>query len=136
MFAAALCALSFAPHVRAAANITWAPYRASILRIDDEPPKSWNIYYDTHAKGNDMLLLQWGDRYLRINSKLKTVHEMDPATFTHEKDKLVSPADESTGKLLVSAGWIARDVGSADRVYFELSDEGHKVDINLPHGGR
>jgi hypothetical protein len=29
-----------------------------------------------------------------------------------------------------------RDVGTADRIYFELTGEGHKVDINIPHGGR
>jgi hypothetical protein len=120
----------------AAELITWAPFRASILRVDDEPPKIWNLFYDTRAKGDDVLLLQWGKRYLRLNTKAKEAREMDPQLFTQKNDKLTSSADASAGTVLHTDGWIVRNVGSATRVYFELPDENHKIDINLPHGGR
>ena len=129
-------AIVFAASVCAADTITWTSFRASILRVDDEPPKVWNIYYDTRTKGDDVLLLQWGKRYLRLNTKAKEAREMDPQLFTQKNDKLTSPADAGTGKVLHTDGWIVRNVGSATRVYFELPDENHKIDINLPHGGR
>lgn len=132
----AVLAMALAAHVRAAETITWASFQASILRVDDEPPKDWNLYRDTRAKGDDVLLLQWGKRYVRLNTRLKEAREMDPQSFTHKSNKLTSPADDGSGKILATAGWIVRDVGSASRVYFELTDENHKIDINLPHGGR
>jgi hypothetical protein len=133
---AALLAFIFVAHARPAETITWAPYKASILRIDDSPPKVWNIYRDTRAKSDDILLLEWGTRYLRLNTKAKEVREMDPQLFTHKNDKLTSSADDVPGKILPTAGWVVRNVGSAARVYFELTEENHKVDINLPYGGR
>jgi hypothetical protein len=133
---AAALSLLFVTQARPAETITWVSYRASILRIDDEPPKDWNVYRDTRGKNDEILLLQWGTRYVRLNTKAKEAREMDPQMFTHKNGKLTSSADDSPGKPLATAGWIVRDVGSASRVYFELTDENHKVDINLPYGGR
>jgi hypothetical protein len=129
-------AIIFAAQAPAAEMVTWAPYKASILRVDDQPPKVWNIYYDTHSKENQILLVQWGNRYLRVDSKTQEVREMDAQSLTHKNDKLTSPSNDSSGKILPSTGWIARNVGSAWRVYFELTDEHHTIDINLPYGGR
>lgn len=137
---ASLLALAIAilvtPQIRAADTISWVQYRAIFMRIDDEAPKEWNIWRDAHSKKDEVLLIQWNKRYLRINTKLQEVREIDPQTVTHKGDSATSPADDSSAKVLPSDNWILRDVGSADRIYFELTAENHKVDINIPHGGR
>lgn len=138
--AASLFALAVAifvtPQIRAADTISWVQYRAIFMRVDDEAPKEWNIWRDAHSKKDEVLLLQWNKRYLRINTKLQEVREIDPQTVTHKNDSATSPADDSSARVLPTDGWILRDVGSADRVYFELTAENHKMDINIPHGGR
>lgn len=126
----------FTPHVYAADTITWVQYRAIFMRVDDESPKEWNVWRDGHSKKDEVLLIQWNKRYLRVNSKLQEVREIDPQTVKREGKSVTSPADDSSAKVLATDGWILRDVGSADRIYFELTSENHKVDINIPHGGR
>jgi hypothetical protein len=124
------------PRIHAAATISWVQYRAIFMRIDDESPKEWNIWRDAHSKKDEVLLLQWNKRYLRINTKLQEVRDIDPQTITHKDNSATSPADDSSAKVLPTDGWILRDVGSADRIYFELTAESHRIDINIPHGGR
>jgi hypothetical protein len=124
------------PRIHAADTISWVQYRAIFMRIDDESPKEWNIWRDAHSKKDEVLLLQWNKRYLRINTKLQEVRDIDPQTITHKDNSATSPADDSSAKILPTDGWILRDVGSADRIYFELTAENHRIDINIPHGGR
>jgi hypothetical protein len=133
---ALIVAIFVAPRIQAADTITWVPYRAIFFRIDDDSPKEWNVWRDAKSKKDEILLIQWNKRYLRINTKLQDVREIDPQTITHGAKSVTSPADDSMAKVLPSDGWILRDVGSADRIYFELSSENHKIDINIPHGGR
>jgi hypothetical protein len=125
-----------AARLRAADTITWVQFRAIFMRVDDESPKEWNVWRDAHSKKNEVLLIQWNKRYLRVNSKSQEVREIDPKTVTHEGKSAASPADDSSARILPTDGWIIRDVGSADRIYFELTGENHRIDINIPHGGR
>jgi hypothetical protein len=129
-------AMIVVPRINAADTITWVQYRVVLMRIDDESPKEWNIWRDAHSKKDEILLLQWNKRYLRINTKSQEVREIDPQTVTHGNKSVTSPADDGAAKVLPSDGWILRDVGTADRIYFELTAENHKIDINIPHGGR
>jgi hypothetical protein len=125
-----------AARAQAADTITWVQFRAVFMRVDDESPKEWNLWRDSHSKKDDILLMQWNKRYLRINAKLQEVREIDPQTVVHKDKSVSSPSDISSAKVLPTDGWILRDVGTADRIYFELTSEEHKIDINIPHGGR
>jgi hypothetical protein len=139
VYAAALAltlAIFGAVKTPAADTITWVQFRAILMRVDDESPKEWNIWRDSRSKKDEVLLIQWNKRYLRVNSKLQEVREIDPQTVKHESKSVTSPADDSSAKMLATDGWIIRDVGTADRIYFELTGENHKIDINIPHGGR
>lgn len=131
-----IAAIFLVPRIYAADTIIWVQFRAIFLRVDDESPKEWNVWRDGHSKKDEVLLIQWNKRYLRVNTKLQEIREIDPQSVTHGAKSVTSPADDSAAKVLPSDGWILRDVGSADRIYFELTAENHKVDINIPHGGR
>jgi hypothetical protein len=135
MFALTL-AIFGAARLRAADTITWVQFRAIFMRVDDESPKEWNVWRDAHSKKDEVLLIQWNKRYLRVHSKSQEVREIDPKTVTQEGKSAASPADDSSARILPTDGWIIRDVGSADRIYFELTGENHRIDINIPHGGR
>jgi hypothetical protein len=131
MFAAALTI--FAPSQTSAADtIDWAPFNEAVLRVDGEPPKEWNLYRDTHARGYDTLLFQWDKRYLRIDTKTQAVHELDPSTIKQEKKGVISPSVDPHARPLRANTWITADVGPAYRVSFVLVDENHTVDMDIP----
>ena len=117
----------------AAETIIWETYATAILRIDGDPPKIWGLFHSTRGKKDEVLLLMWGKRYIKIDTHQKEVRELDPGTITHQKDKLLSPTADPTSKVLQSNEWILRDVGSAYRIRMILTGESHEIEINLPH---
>ncbi len=117
----------------AADTITWESYPRAILRIDGDPPKVWGLYHSTRGKKDELILLLWEKRFLRLDTHLKEVMELEAATLTGQSKRLQSPTDDKTAKLLPSGDWIVRDVGSAFRIRMILTEEKHEIEINLPH---
>lgn len=126
-------AILFAAQLKAADTITWTPFKDAIFRVDGgDPPPEWNLYRDAHGKGHDSLLLLWGTRYLRLDTKRQVVWELDPKLVTQDKDKVTTPAKEDAGKVLSSDSWLVHDMTQAWRVSFTLTDEKHDLDLNVP----
>lgn len=107
----------------------WKPVEA-ILRVDDQPPKDWNMYRGDRK--SDVLLLQVGARYLLLDTKKHEVREIDPASVTRNKETLVNAGGEKDGKPIASSAWSVRDVGAARRILFKLDAENHSFTIELP----
>jgi hypothetical protein len=122
-----------ATQISAADNITWEAYDKAILRIDGDPPKIWGLYHSTHGKQNEVILLLWDKRFLKLNTRFKEVQELDPLSIVHKSKRLESPSDDKAATILPSTEWILRDVGSAYRIRFILNEEKHEIEINLPH---
>ncbi len=132
----AATALLLAARTRAGDTTTWVPLLAPILRIDGDPPKEWNLYKGRWDRDDKIVLLQWGKRYLRVDTHAEEVREIDPATVTQKKEKLQTPSDVKDAKVLPANDWIVRDVGAAWRIHFVLTAEHHDVDINIPTSTR
>ena len=137
--AALICAtgvLPFNVQIHAGDTATWVLLLAPILRIDGDPPKEWNLYKGRWDRDDKIVLLQWGSRYLRVDTHAQEVRELDPHSVTKQKEKLQTPSDVKSAKVLPANDWIVRDVGAAWRIHFVLSDEKHDVDINIPTSTR
>ncbi|MGD0715822.1 MAG: hypothetical protein ABSB24_16790, partial [Gaiellaceae bacterium] len=52
--------LACSPLARAADKVEWKPVPEALLRVDDHPPKDWNLY--SAEKKNDRLMVQIGGR--------------------------------------------------------------------------
>lgn len=115
---------------RADGKVVWKQLDQAILRVDDQPPKDWNIYR-ANRKG-DVLLLQLGGRFLLLDTRKQEVREIDPGSVTRDKDTLSNTGGEKDGKPISSSAWSVRDVGAARRVLFKLDPEGHSFTIELP----
>lgn len=132
------------------ATVTWKPVTLAMLRVDDKPAKTWQVY--RAEKRRQFVLVQIGARFLMLDVGARTVHELAPATLTR-KDNLLewqdvhdsaesSPAEtkgtdtatsnDSAKKLLPSAGWTMRDVGPMLRITFRLTAEGREFNVQLP----
>jgi hypothetical protein len=128
--AAALIAL-FAHTVPAADKIEWKPVPAALLRVDDRPPATWNLY--TADKKNDRLLIQLGGRYLFVDTNRRQVYELDPAKLDHKGDSIIWLESDRPADSLAESAWITHDVGEAYRIHFRLDTEGRVFDIDIPH---
>lgn len=137
--AAVICSmpgLLFTVQTQAGDTATWVPLLAPILRIDGDPPKDWNLYKGRWDRDDKIVLLQWGKRYLRVDTHAQEVRELDPSSVTKQKNKLQTPSDVKSAKVLAASDWIVRDAGAVWRIHFVLTDENHDVDINIPNAAR
>jgi hypothetical protein len=117
--------------LRAAEKVEWKPVQSALLRVDDHPPKDWNLY--TADKKNDRLLVQLGGRYLLVLVNQRQVYELDPAKLEHKDDTILWREDDRPSGPLPESGWITHDVGEAYRIHFRLDTEGRVFDIDIPH---
>jgi hypothetical protein len=107
----------------------WKPVEFAIVKIDDGPPKSWNMY---HTEKRGMLLLRVWKRYLLIDLKQQEVYDIDPASVTAQAENVTwSPTDRPSEPLDISE-WKERNVGYVDRLRFRLPKQGAVVELQIP----
>jgi hypothetical protein len=128
--ASALLAVSLLPAAIYAQNkAIWKSVEFAIVKIDDQAPKSWNMY---HTDKRGVLLLRMWKRYLLIDLNTQQVFDIDPSTVTAQADSVAwSTADKPAQDLDISE-WKERNVGSVDRVRFRLPKNGLMVELQLP----
>jgi hypothetical protein len=115
--------------IRAQNKPIWKPVEFAIVKIDDGPPKSWNMY---HTDKRGMLLLRMWKRYLLIDLNQQEVFDIDPSTVTTQTENVAwSPADKPSEPLDISE-WKERDVGSVERLRFRLPKQGAVVELQIP----
>lgn len=135
-FICTMVVLLLSVQTRGADTTTWIPLLVPIVRIDGDPPKDWNLYKGKWDRDDKIVLLQWGNRWLRADTHAEEVREIDPSTVTHVKEKVQTPSDYKSAKVLPTGDWIVRDVGPAWRIHFVLTAENRDIDINIPTATR
>jgi hypothetical protein len=113
-----------------AEKITWKPMSDAILEIDSRPVKLWNLFHA--GKKYDPLLLQLGARSLVIYIRNQKVYEIKPDSLEHKGEDLVWRDSDKPEKPLPTSDWSTRDIGSAIRVRLQLSEEGRRIEIQIP----
>ena len=114
----------------AAEKIAWKPLGNAVLRIDDRPAKTWNVY--RAEKKDHLVLVQLGRRFLMFDTRERQIFELDPTKLERkDKDLLWHEADKPS-KPLPTADWTVRDVGPARRIRAKLSAEGRVLDVQVP----
>jgi hypothetical protein len=130
MFQIAGMLLAVAMSSFAADKAVWKAFDNATLRIDDTPPKIWNIYHS--GKNVDPLLLMLGSRSLAIYIHDQSIYEIPPAQLEHKGADLRWRESDRPEKPLPSSTWTTRDVGFAYRIRFTLTGEGRMFDIQIP----
>ncbi len=119
------------PRVSASGTKSFVSYGIAAVRIDGNPPKEWNLYYESHGKA-EIVLLEWGNRFLLLDASLKLARELKPESVRHNKNSVTWNGDISATTILPSDDWVFRDVGNAKRMHLMLTAESHEIEINLP----
>ena len=111
--------------------VAWKPIQQALLRVDDQPVKTWNVYLEN--KKGDPLLLEMGNRFLLIEVHERKIFEIAPAKiFRKGANLLWDPADR-LAEPLATSDWIIRDIGFAYRIGARLVAENRVLDLQLPH---
>lgn len=101
------------------------------MKIEGHVPIAWNVY--TIEKKKNLVLILLGRRYLALDTKTKSVWEIDPKDLTARGKDFESEEPEEIGKKIPVTSWSQRDVGPADRIVITLGDYGAKIELALPH---
>ena len=72
-------------------KVTWTELPFAIVRLNEQPPFSWNIYHST--KKGQLLVRLW-KRYLLVNLLEEEAFDIDPETITvRGNTALLSPSE-------------------------------------------
>jgi hypothetical protein len=107
----------------------WKPVGFAIVKINDGPPISWNMY---HTDKRGVWLLHLWKRYLLIDLGQQEVYDINPQSVTQQGDNVSwAPSDKPSEPLDVSE-WKERDIGAMDRLRFRLPKQGALVELQIP----
>jgi len=111
--------------------LSWKSIDEALLRVNDAPPKEWELYRT--GKKNDPLILQLGTRFLLIESHDHRIFELDPAKVEHKKDELLWSLSDRPAEELATSDWVVDDIGAAFAIQVKLEKENARFDLQLPH---
>jgi hypothetical protein len=123
--------LAAATYSRVAAEekTVWKPVEFAILRLNDDAPKSWNIY---HGEKRGVLLVRLWKRYVLVNVREQEVYEVDPQKVKAQGESVEWSPSEIPSDPIETSEWKVRDVGPVQRVRFRFGKTGHFLDMQLP----
>jgi hypothetical protein len=123
--------LILAGSLPAAGRVTWKIEERAQLQIGGHVPISWNVY--TIEKKKNLVLILLGKRYLALDTKTKSVWQIETKDLTAKGKDFESDEPGEIGTPIPVLSWSARDVGPAERILITLGDYGAKIELALPH---
>ena len=111
--------------------LSWKPIDEALLRVNDAPPKEWEIYRT--GKKNDPLILKLGSRFLLLESHDHRIFDIDPAKVDSKKDEVLWSLSDRPAEPLASSDWVVDDIGAAFVIKVKIDKENATLDLQLPH---
>jgi len=113
-------------------RILWKPVEDAILRIDDRPAKTWNVYRPDKKDKSYLLLVELGRRFLLLDTREKEIFELVPEKIERKGKELLWREQDKPASPLPSTDWTIRDAGRTRRISARLEREGRVLDVQLP----
>jgi hypothetical protein len=126
-----LLVLILATSLPAAGRVTWKIEERAQLQIGGHVPISWNVY--APEKKKNLVLILLGKRYLALDTKTKSVWQIELKDLTPKGQDFESEEPAEIGTPIPVSSWSDRDVGPAERIIITLGDYGAKIQLELPH---
>lgn len=108
---------------------TWHSIQFGIVKFNDQPPNSWNIY---HGEKKGLLLVRLWKRYLFVDVGEEEVYDIDPANIKAAGDSVEWSLGDVPDKPLDTPDFKEKNVGLVDRIQFRLGKDGHVLELQLP----
>ena len=126
-----LLVLILAASLPAAGRVAWKIEERAQLQIGGHVPISWNVY--APEKKKNLVLILLGKRYLALDTKTKSVWQIELKDLTAKGPDFESDEPGEIGTPIPVLSWSDRDVGPAERIIITLGDYGAKIQLELPH---
>jgi hypothetical protein len=126
-----LLVLTLGTSLPAAGRVTWKIEERAQLQIGGHVPISWNVY--APEKRKNLVLILLGKRYLALDTKTKSVWQIELKDLTPKGQDFESDEPAEIGTPIPVSSWSDRDVGPAERIIITLGDYGAKIQLELPH---
>jgi hypothetical protein len=110
-------------------KLLWKPVEFAIVKLNDNPPISWNMYH-TEKKG--VLLLQLWKRYLLVDMKEEEAYDIDPQTVKQAGSNVHWSGADKPAQPIETPDWKSRNVGQMQRIQFRLGKDGHILELQIP----
>jgi hypothetical protein len=110
-------------------KLAWNQLEFAIVKLNDNPPISWNIY---HGEKKGILLVHLWKRYLLVDLTEQEVYDIDPQQVKVQGDAVEWSFVNLPKEPINTPEWTARNVGSLERVRFRLGKDGHFLELQLP----
>ena len=111
-------------------KLAWKQVEFAILKFNDQPPKSWNVYHAEKRKGR--ILVQLWKRYLLIDLENEEAYDLDPQKISVKGGTAEWSEADMPDKPIETSEWNERDVGPVRRYRFRLGKGGHVLELQLP----
>jgi len=135
--AVALLLLAVAATARAQVDATkklaWHTVEFAIVKFNDGPPISWNIYHSEKEKKGVLLVRLW-KRYLLVNVQDQEVFDIDPQKIKVNGDAVEWSMADVPDKPIDAVDFTGRSVGTMERIRFRFGKDGHMLEIQIPFG--
>ncbi len=118
------------PSRGAADRVVWKPVAGAMLRIDDRPAKTWNVFQA--RKKDHLVLVQLGRRFLMLDSRAKEMYELDPDKLERKSKDLLWHETNKPAQPMATSDWMVRDAGPVRRIRATISSEGRVVEVEVP----
>jgi hypothetical protein len=133
-----VCAWSVAPQSRQTSQaqgntskLTWHTVEFAIVKLNDAPPISWNIY---HSQKKGVLLVRLWKRYLLIRVSDEEVYDIDPQKIKVDGDAVEWSTADIPDKPIDTPDWKERNLGPLDQIRFRFGKDGHMLELQMPYG--
>ena len=108
---------------------TWHSIEFGIVKFNDVPPNSWNIY---HGEKKGLLLVRLWKRYLFVDVQEEEVYDIDPKNIKVVGDAVEWSLADVPDKPIETPDWKERNVGLVERIRFRLGKDGHYLELQIP----
>lgn len=112
-------------------KVTWHTVDFAIVKLNDGPPISWNIY---HSEKKGVLLVRLWKRYLLVNVQDQEVFDMDPQKIKVNGDAVEWSLADVPDQPIDTPDFSERSIGTMDRIRFRFGKDGHMLELQLPLG--
>ncbi len=107
----------------------WHSIEFGIVKFNDQPPNSWNIY---HGERKGLLLVRLWKRYLFVDTHDEEVYDIDPRNIKVVGDAVEWSLADVPDNPIETPDWKQRDVGLVERIRFRLGKDGHYLELQIP----
>lgn len=116
------------------ATLEWKSVPFAIVKLNDQPPISWNMYYPDNKKQHGVVLLRLWKRVLLIRMKDEEVYDIDPQKVKVIGDTAIWSYADVPREPIDIEEYKERNIGLNERITFRFGKKGHVLELQIPLG--